>query len=162
MNLSPSAQKVQRALQEEGLSLQVIELPASTRTAVDAAEAVGCQVGQIVKSLIFRARQTDRPVLVLASGANRVDEKIIGRLLSEPITKANADFVRERTGFAIGGVPPVGHLQAMLTFIDQDLLQYDEIWAAAGTPHAVFRLTPDDLVRITTGSIVHIAPGGEA
>jgi prolyl-tRNA editing enzyme YbaK/EbsC (Cys-tRNA(Pro) deacylase) len=162
MNLSPSAQKVQRTLQEKGLSLQVVELPASTRTAVDAAKAVGCQVGQIVKSLIFRARQTDRPILVLTSGANRVDEKIIGRLLSEPITKADADFVRERTGFAIGGVPPVGHLQAMLTFIDQDLLQYDEIWAAAGTPHAVFRLTPDDLVRITAGSTVHIAPGGRA
>lgn len=161
MNLTPSAQKVQRALQEKGLSLQVVELPASTRTALDAAEAVGCQVGQIVKSLIFRTRQSDRPILVLASGANQVDEKKIGKLLSEPITKADANFVRERTGYAIGGVPPVGHLQGMPTFIDQDLLQYDEIWAAAGTPHAVFRLTPDDLVRITAGSIAHVAPGVE-
>jgi prolyl-tRNA editing enzyme YbaK/EbsC (Cys-tRNA(Pro) deacylase) len=157
MKLSPSAQRVQLALQKKGLSLQVVELPASTRTATEAANAIGCQVGQIVKSLVFRTRESNRPILVLASGANRVDESQIGSLLSEQISKADADFVRERTGFAIGGVPPVGHLEAMPTFIDQDLLDYDEIWAAAGTPHAVFRLTPSDLSGITAGHVVKIA-----
>jgi prolyl-tRNA editing enzyme YbaK/EbsC (Cys-tRNA(Pro) deacylase) len=157
MNLSPSAQRVQRALQEKGLSLQVIELPDSTRTAVEAAQAIGCQVGQIVKSLVFRTTESEQPVLVLASGSNRVDEKSIAALLSEPVTRADAGFVRERTGFAIGGVPPVGHVEAMPTFIDQDLLQYAELWAAAGTPHAVFRLTPDDLIRITAGQVARIA-----
>jgi prolyl-tRNA editing enzyme YbaK/EbsC (Cys-tRNA(Pro) deacylase) len=157
MNLSPSAQRVQRALQEKGLSLQVVELPDSTRTAVEAAQAIGCQVGQIVKSLVFRTTESEQPVLVLASGANRVDEKRITALLSEPITRADAGFVRERTGFAIGGVPPMGHVEAMPTFIDQDFLQYAELWAAAGTPHAVFRLTPDDLIRITAGRVAHIA-----
>jgi prolyl-tRNA editing enzyme YbaK/EbsC (Cys-tRNA(Pro) deacylase) len=161
MNLSPSAQRVQHALQEKGLSLQVIELPASTRTAVEAAQAVGCQVGQIVKSLIFRATESDRPVLVLASGANRVDEQRIAALLSEPVARADADFVRERTGYAIGGVPPVGHLETMPAFIDQDLLDYNEIWAAAGTPHAVFRLTPSDLTRITAGRVARIATQGK-
>jgi prolyl-tRNA editing enzyme YbaK/EbsC (Cys-tRNA(Pro) deacylase) len=157
MNLSPSAQRVQRALQEKGLSLQVIELPDSTRTAVEAAQAIGCQVGQIVKSLVFRTTESEQPILVLTSGANRVDEKSITALISEPVTRADAGFVRERTGFAIGGVPPVGHVEAMPTFIDQDFLQYAELWAAAGTPHAVFRLTPDDLIRITAGQVARIA-----
>jgi prolyl-tRNA editing enzyme YbaK/EbsC (Cys-tRNA(Pro) deacylase) len=157
MKLSPSAQRVQLALQEKDLSLQVVELPASSRTAVEAADAIGCQVGQIVKSLVFRTSKSNRSILVLASGANRVDENQIGTLLCEQIVKADADFVRERTGFAIGGVPPVGHLEAMLTFIDQDLLKYNEIWAAAGTPHAVFRLTPSDLTRITAGHVANIA-----
>lgn len=156
MNLSPSAQRVQSALKEKGVPLQVIELPSSTRTAVEAAQAVGCQVGQIVKSLIFRTSENNQPILVLASGANRVDESRIGILLSEQVSKADADFVRERSGFAIGGVPPLGHLETMPTFIDQDLLDYDEIWAAAGTPHAVFRLTPDDLIRITSGDVIRI------
>lgn len=162
MNLSPSAQRVQRALQEKGLSLQVVELPDSTRTALEAAQAIGCQVGQIVKSLVFRTSQGQQPVLVLASGANRVDEKIIAALLAEPVSRADADFVRERTGFAIGGVPPVGHLKAMPAFIDKDLLQFGELWAAAGTPHAVFRLTPDDLIRITAGRVIRTAPQDRA
>lgn len=162
MNLSPSAERVQRALQEKGLSLRVVELPASTRTAVEAARAVGCQVGQIVKSLVFRTTESNQPVLVLASGANRVDEEKLGALLSEPVAKADADFVRERSGFAIGGVPPVGHLDAILTFIDEDLLQYDELWAAAGTPHAVFRLTPNDLTRVTGGGVIQIVSQDEA
>jgi prolyl-tRNA editing enzyme YbaK/EbsC (Cys-tRNA(Pro) deacylase) len=156
MTLSLSAQKVQDALAELGLSLQVVELPGSTRTAVEAAQAVGCQVGQIVKSLVFRGTQSDKPVLVVASGANRVDEARLGEILGEPTGKADADYVRLRTGFAIGGVPPVGHTEPLAIFIDQDLLQYGEIWAAAGTPHAVFCLTPADLVRITGGRVVQI------
>jgi prolyl-tRNA editing enzyme YbaK/EbsC (Cys-tRNA(Pro) deacylase) len=123
---------------------------------VEAAQAVGCQVGQIVKSLIFKGRQSGKPVLVIASGPNRVNEKRVGELFGEPIEKANADFVRQHTGFAVGGVPPVGHLEPLQTFIDEDLLQYDEIWAAAGTPHAVFCLTPKDLMAMTSGEITSI------
>jgi prolyl-tRNA editing enzyme YbaK/EbsC (Cys-tRNA(Pro) deacylase) len=154
--LSTSAQKVQDALEALGVSLQVVELPGSTRTAVEAAQAIGVQVGQIVKSLIFKSKRTQRPILVIASGTNRVKEKKIEALIDEPLGKADADFVREQTGFAIGGVPPVGHTQPIQTFIDEDLLQYEEIWAAAGTPHAVFCLTPDELIRITTGTLVDI------
>jgi prolyl-tRNA editing enzyme YbaK/EbsC (Cys-tRNA(Pro) deacylase) len=154
--LSPSAQKVQEALAKMGLSLQVVELPGSTRTAVEAAQAIGCQVGQIVKSLVFKAKRSGRPLLVAASGPNRVDERKIEALIAEPLGKADAEFVRQRTGFVIGGVPPVGHSEQLETFIDQDLMQYDEIWAAAGTPHAVFRLSPADLVKITGGRVIDL------
>ncbi len=155
MELSTSAKKVQDALDAFGMKLQVVELPASTRSAVEAAQAVGCRLEQIVKSLIFRSR-SDRAVLVIASGSNRVNEKKVGELLGEPIGKADADFVRQQTGFAIGGVPPVGHTQPPVTFIDEDLLKLDEIWAAAGTPNAVFRLTPAELVKITSGRVIKI------
>ncbi len=154
--LSSSAQRVQDALNQLGLVLKVVELPDSTRTAADAAQAIGCEVAQIAKSLIFRARQSNRPVLVIASGINRVNEKSIAAVLGEKISKADADFVRGRTGFVIGGVPPVGHLEPVETFLDQDLWQFDEIWAAAGTPHAVFRLTPDKLERATSGKVIDI------
>ena len=156
MTLSASAQKVQDALAELGMTLQVVELPGSTRTAVEAAQAVGCQVGQIVKSLVFRAAQSDRPVLVVASGANRVNETRLEPLLGEPIGKADADYVRQRTGFAIGGVPPLAHAEPLQIFIDQDLLQYREIWAAAGTPHAAFCLTPAELLKMTGGTVIQI------
>jgi prolyl-tRNA editing enzyme YbaK/EbsC (Cys-tRNA(Pro) deacylase) len=136
--------------------MQVVELPGSTRTALEAAQAVGCQVGQIVKSLIFKSRRSLQPVLVLASGANRVDERKIEALIGEPLGKADADFVRQQTGFVIGGVPPVGHPQQLQSFIDQDLLEHAELWAAAGTPHAVFRLRPQDLVSITGGQVADI------
>lgn len=155
--LSKSAQKVQQALKRYGLELEVIELPLSTRTAPEAARAIGCQVGQIVKSLVFKTQNTKRPILVIASGSNRVHEHLIGNYLGEPITKADADFVRQQTGFAIGGVPPVGHSQKLITFIDQDLAQYEEIWAAAGTPHAVFCLTFEDLAKITAGKVISVA-----
>jgi prolyl-tRNA editing enzyme YbaK/EbsC (Cys-tRNA(Pro) deacylase) len=155
--LSASAKKVQSALHALGLDLQVVELPGSTRTAQEAAQAVGCEVGQIVKSLVFKAKRSGKPVLVVASGANRVDERRVEALLGEPLGKADADFVRLHTGFVIGGVPPVGHTEKLDTYIDQDLLQYELIWAAAGTPHAVFRLTPADLVRMTGGTVAQIA-----
>jgi prolyl-tRNA editing enzyme YbaK/EbsC (Cys-tRNA(Pro) deacylase) len=154
--LSPAAQKVQQALSARGLTLQVIELPQSTRTSPEAAAAVGCSVGQIVKSIVFRAAHTDRVVLVLTSGANRVSESAVTALLGEPLAKANADFVRTRTGFVIGGVAPVGHAEPPVTFIDEDLLQYDEIWAAAGTPNAVFKLTPDELQHISEGHVARV------
>ena len=155
--LSPSAQKVQNALTELGFTLHVVELPDSTRTALEAAQAVGCQVGQIVKSLVFKAKHSERPILVIASGSNRVNEKAIEAHIGEPLGKADADFVRQRTGFVIGGVPPVGHTEPLETFIDQDLLQYGEVWAAAGTPNAVFRLNPADLPRMTGGRVIRLA-----
>lgn len=157
--LSPSAQKVQDALQIFGLSLQVVELPASTRTSAEAAQAAGCAVGQIAKSIIFRAVQSNRPVLVITSGSNRVEERKITALLGEPIGKADAEFVRQRTGFVIGGVPPLGHSERLVTFIDQDLLQYAEVWGAAGTPNAIFRLTPQTLVQITGGQVADVRQG---
>lgn len=156
MELSASARKVQDALNNFGMRLQVVELPASTRSAVEAAQAIGCRVNQIAKSLIFRGSHTGRPVLVIASGANRVNEKALGEALGEPLGKADADFVRQRTGFAIGGVPPVGHAEPPVTFIDEDLLKLEDIWAAAGTPNAVFRLSPADLVKITNGRVIKI------
>lgn len=154
--LSPSAQKVQDALSELGLSLQVVELPGSTRTAVEAAQAVGCQVGQIVKSLVFKGKRSERPILVIASGVNRVDEHLLENLIGEPLGKADAEFVRQHTGFAIGGVPPLGHAEPLTTFIDKDLLNYEVVWAAAGTPHAVFQLDPADLARMAGGQVVEI------
>jgi len=156
MNLSSSALKVQQALHALGMQLEVIELPDSTRTSQEAAQALGCQVGQIAKSIIFQVITSHRPILVIASGSNRVNEKVIAELIGETIGKADADFVRSRTGFVIGGVPPVGHIECLETFIDQDLLRYREIWAAAGTPHAVFRLTPDDLLRMTNGLVIKV------
>jgi prolyl-tRNA editing enzyme YbaK/EbsC (Cys-tRNA(Pro) deacylase) len=151
---SPSAQKVQAVLGED---FQVLEFDESTRTAADAAAAIGCTVGQIAKSLIFRAKESGRPVLAIASGSVRVDEKRLSALLGEDIGRADAAFVREQTGFAIGGVPPVGHRTRPLIYIDETLLGFDSIWAAGGTPNSVFRLLPDDLVRLTGGTIAAIA-----
>jgi Cys-tRNA(Pro) deacylase len=154
--LKSSAQRVQEALQGHGLSCEVVQMQDTTRSAEDAARAVGCEVGQIVKSLIFEGKQSHQPVLVVTSGANRVNEKTIGQKLAESIKMASPEFVREMTGFAIGGVPPIGHRHALKIFIDEDLLQYEEIWAAAGTPHAVFKLTPEDLKTITNGNVISV------
>jgi prolyl-tRNA editing enzyme YbaK/EbsC (Cys-tRNA(Pro) deacylase) len=154
--LTATAQRVQHALKALGLACQVVELPASTRSAVEAAQAIGCRVGQIAKSLVFRGLSTNRPVLAIVSGANRVDEERLRELIAEPVAKADAEYVRQRTGFSIGGVPPVGHVELLTCLIDEDLLRYDAIWAAAGTPRAVFRLTPVDLQRITGGRVVSV------
>lgn len=156
VELSPSAQTVQQALQSLGYSYEVVQLPVSARTAIQAADAIGCHVGQIVKSLVFKAKRSGTPILVIASGENRVKEERIEDLIDEPLGKADAEFVRQQTGFAIGGVPPVGHIGHIRTFIDQDLLQYEEIWAAAGTPNAVFRLHANSLVPMTGGQVVRI------
>jgi prolyl-tRNA editing enzyme YbaK/EbsC (Cys-tRNA(Pro) deacylase) len=155
--LSASARKVQQALETHGLSLEVVELRESTRTSREAAQALGCGVGQIAKSLVFRGARSGKPILVIASGSNRVNEGKLAELAGESAEKADADFVREATGFSIGGVPPVGHLRELVIYIDRDLLQYGEIWAAAGTPHAVFRLNSADLARITGGKVSAIA-----
>jgi len=155
--LSSSAQKIQDILHTRGFNNQVVELAASTRTAKDAAQAVGCEVAQIVKSLVFKGKQTQKAVFVVVSGSNRVNEKKLSTLIDEPIEKADADFVRQKTGFAIGGVAPLGHATALETYIDEDLLRYETIWAAAGTPFAVFQLTPKDLQEMTGGQVVSIA-----
>lgn len=155
--LAKSAQSVQDTLMKKGLTCKVVELPESTRTAQEAATAIGCEVAQIVKSLIFKTRMSQRPVLILASGPNRVNEKRIESLLGEQIIKADADFTREVTGFAIGGIPPIGHKQRIeFTFIDEDLLKFEEIWAAAGTPNAVFSLKGKDLIEMTKGNVINI------
>ena len=155
-NLSPSAQKIQDQLKSLGYEYTVIEHAESTRTAQEAADRAGCELGQIVKSLIFKGRDSGNPVLVLTSGANRVDEKRISGYAGEAIGRADADFVRAVTGFAIGGVPPVGHLQKMETYIDEDFLQYPIIWAAAGTPNAIFELKTEDLQKMTDGNVVQV------
>ena len=154
--LSPSAQKVQDALRALGFDLTVIEHTESTRTAQEAADRVGVTLGQIVKSLIFKGKVSDKPILVLTSGANRVDEKRIKAYAGEKITRADADFVRAVTGYAIGGVPPIAHVQQMETYLDEDLMQYDLIWAAAGTPNAVFELSPSTLQKMTQGQVVRV------
>ena len=147
---------MQAALDKFGLELKVIELPDSTRTAQEAAKAIGCTVGQIAKSLIFKGKTSQNPILIIASGPNRVNENAIKEYAGEELVKADARFVLEQTGFAIGGIPPVGHKTPIITFIDEDLMLYDEIWAAAGTPNAVFKLTPEILVDITKGRVIKV------
>jgi prolyl-tRNA editing enzyme YbaK/EbsC (Cys-tRNA(Pro) deacylase) len=155
-DLSSSASRVQAALRLMGKAFEVVELPARTRTAQEAAEAVGCQVGQIAKSLVFTARASGRAILVIISGAHRVDVSKIEALVGEPVALADPDVVRRTTGFAIGGVPPLGHLQPLTTFLDASLRDHDLVWAAAGTPHAVFALKAEDLPRLTGGGFVDV------
>jgi prolyl-tRNA editing enzyme YbaK/EbsC (Cys-tRNA(Pro) deacylase) len=154
--LSRSAQRVQDTLTGLGFEFSVTELPESTRSAREAARAVGCELGQIAKSLVFSGKESGEAILVIASGANRVDEAKLSAEAGEPVRISNAEDVRRRTGYAIGGVPPVGHITPLTTFIDEDLLGYDEVWAAAGTPNAVFRLKPADLVEMTVGRVIKI------
>jgi len=154
--LSPSAQKVQDALTNLGYSYVVLESEVHTRTAQQAADRVGCKLGQITKSLIFKGLTSGKPILVLTSGENRVDEAHISQLTGESITRADPEFVRNVTGFAIGGIPPIAHVQSMETYIDEDLLQYETIWAAAGTPNSLFELIPDTLKTMTGGRIVKV------
>ena len=155
--LSARAQQVQDALRALGVDAEVRELPASTRTAAEAAASLGCEQRQIAKSLLFRTLTTDRGVLVVASGANRVNERAVEELVGEPVELAHPDFVKALTGYAVGGVPPVAHAHPLEILIDEDLMTLDELWAAAGTPHAVFPLTPGQLRHITRGRVAAIA-----
>lgn len=157
MSLKPSVGKVQQALKSMGLGAEVMEFPKSTRTAVEAAAAIGTTVGQIAKSLVFMAG--DEPVLVIASGANRVDVEKVHRLLGEKIIRPDAETVRRVTGFSIGGVPPVGHRERLRTLVDEDLLDFTVVYAAAGTPNAVFAVSPTDLVGITEAEVANIKEG---
>jgi len=154
--LSNSAQKVRDTLRASGIQDVVTELPDSTRTAPEAAQAIGCHVGQIVKSLVFRTKKSRQPILVLASGSNRVEEKKLELLIKEPLGKADANFVKQVTGFSIGGVPPVGHENQISTYMDEDLLAYETVWAAAGTPHAVFPIAPSTLAQITNAQVCNL------
>jgi prolyl-tRNA editing enzyme YbaK/EbsC (Cys-tRNA(Pro) deacylase) len=155
--LAPAAQRVQEQLRAAGSPCEVVMRATTARSSAEAAAAIGCTVAQIAKSLVFRAKSSGRAVLVVASGSNRVDEAKIAAALGEPIGKADADFVRDRTGYAIGGVAPVGHDRSVRIFIDADLQRYAEIWAAGGHPHAVFKLTPAELERLTRGTVIAVA-----
>jgi prolyl-tRNA editing enzyme YbaK/EbsC (Cys-tRNA(Pro) deacylase) len=156
---SPSVQRVRRALDEAGVSSAIVELPGAARTATAAAAFLGCEVAQIANSLVFRAQRSDAAVLVMSSGACRVDLELLSAALGEQAVKADALFVRERTGFAIGGVPPVGHVAPLRTFVEHSLARHAALWAAAGHPHTVFRLSYDELLRITGGTPVSAALG---
>jgi prolyl-tRNA editing enzyme YbaK/EbsC (Cys-tRNA(Pro) deacylase) len=154
--LNPSAKKIQDTLLSLGFDCTVIEFQESTRTAQEAAERVGCTLGQIVKSLVFKGQESGKPILVLTSGSNRVDEKRIGTYAGEAIGRADPDFVRTVTGFAIGGVPPMGHASQLETYLDEDLLQYATIWGAAGTHNAVFEMPASALQKMTGGQVVQV------
>lgn len=149
-------EKVGLTLAKLGHGYRPVVLPKSAGTSAQAAEALGCDVAQIAKSLVFRGKESGRGVLVVASGVNRVDEKRLGRTIGEKIQKPDADFVREVTGFSIGGVPPVGLARALETIIDEDLLQYQVVWAAAGNPKAVFSLDPKNLESMTGGRVTRV------
>jgi Cys-tRNA(Pro) deacylase len=155
--MHPSALKVADAAQALGVPIEVVEFDQTTRTAEAAAAAIGCTVGQIVKSLCFMVN--DRPVMALVSGNNRLDEKKLAALQNtgrKKVKRADADQVRQATGFAIGGVPPFGHAQPMTIYLDEDLFHYETVWAAAGTPHTVFALTPVQLRDSTNGTIADL------
>ena len=155
--MHPTARKVAEAATALDLSITIKEFDAGTRTAEDAAKAIGCTVAQIVKSLLFVV--DGRPTMALVSGANRLDEKKLAgacEVSRKKVKRSDAETAREATGFAIGGVPPFGHPRRLPTYIDQDLMQFDLIWAAAGTPNAVFSIRPQDLVRVTAGTVVHL------
>jgi len=154
MPLSIKSQMVQKALEEHHLALEVVELDASTRTAQDAANAVGCEIGQICKSLVFRSGED--PVLFLVSGKNQLNVSQVSAELGMPLEKADADFTKQKTGFAIGGVPPVAHATPLVTYIDRTLLSYNQIWAAAGTPHSVFKLDSSLLLPLTGGKVIDV------
>jgi prolyl-tRNA editing enzyme YbaK/EbsC (Cys-tRNA(Pro) deacylase) len=149
--LSDSARRVQEALRALGLDCTITEHASSARTSQEAAEVLGCAVAQIAKSLVFRALASGGPVLVVASGANRVDERKVGALVGEPIGRADANFVREATGYAIGGIPPVGHARPIPTWVDADLLAHEVVYAAGGTPNALFAIASRELLRVCGG-----------
>jgi prolyl-tRNA editing enzyme YbaK/EbsC (Cys-tRNA(Pro) deacylase) len=149
--------KVQAVLAAAGLTSRVQVLPSSARTAQEAADAIGCPVARIAKSLLFRSERTAHPVLVVACGTNQVDVAKLATRLGEPIGKADASYVREQTGYAIGGVPPFAHLRAIETYLDLDLFRHETVWAAAGSPFSVFEIAPHDLERISRGERLDIA-----
>ncbi|MDO6386464.1 MULTISPECIES: YbaK/EbsC family protein [unclassified Uliginosibacterium] len=145
----PNARRIQQLLDEAGVSTTVVEFEQPTRTSAEAAEAVGCSVAEIAKSIVFRGKQSDQAVVVIASGENRVCEKKVAALVGETLGRADADFVRTATGYVIGGVAPLGHAQPVRLVMDADLLRFERLWAAAGTPFSVFPLSPAQLASLT-------------
>ncbi len=156
-NLKASSQRVQDYLLQHGAHFVVRELPDSTRSAEEAARALGCDTAQIAKSLIFKDAQSGRPVLVVASGSNRVCADKIAAATGLKLAKADAKFVREQVGYAIGGVPPVAHTDKVITLLDPDLKRFATLWAAAGTPNSVFELSAEELGSLTAGRWVELA-----
>ncbi len=154
--LTESSQLVQDKLQQLGYDNEIVQLADSARTAQEAADALGCEIAQIAKSIIFRVKTTNEPLLIVASGVNRINEKAIAKQLGVKLGKADATFVREKTGFVIGGVPPLGHQTLVRTLIDEDLFLHETIWAAAGHPKTVFRLTPAQLKEMTGGQVASV------
>jgi prolyl-tRNA editing enzyme YbaK/EbsC (Cys-tRNA(Pro) deacylase) len=154
--LSPTSKRFQDYLISHGFSNKLVEFPEGTKTSADAARAIGCKIEQIAKSIVFVGKNTRQPILVIASGPNRINEKKIESLISEPIEKADANFVREQTGFSIGGVPPIGHAKKLNIFIDEDLMKFEEIWSAGGTPNTVFKLTSEELLEMTRGQVINV------
>ena len=152
--LHPNAARVQAALAAAGVRARVVQFAASTRTAEEAAAAIGTSVAQIAKSLVFVAGR--QPVLVITSGANRVSTEKLAALLDAPVRRADADTVKAQTGYPVGGVPPVAHTAPLRVLVDQDLLRFDEIWAAAGTPNSVFAVAPADLLRVAGGAVADV------
>jgi len=155
-DLPASAQRVHEALSRQGLDSRLVELPVAARTSQQAADALGVEVGRIAKSLVFRAVTSSSAVLVIAAGDRRVDERRVAAALGEPIERATPEFVRAHTGFAIGGVAPVGHPRSLATFVDASLRRFDQVWAAGGTPHCVFPIAPADLVIASGGREIEI------
>lgn len=155
-DLPKSALRVQQAAADLGLAIDIATMEMSTRTAEDAATACGCAVGQIVKSLVFRTRTGNHPVLLLVSGSNRVDESVVRETIGDELVRPDANFVRERTGYAIGGIPPFGHDERLDTYMDRDLLEYETVWAAAGTPTTVFSVSSRALRDATAARVIAV------
>ncbi len=155
-DLPDAAQRVAAAAQKLGLSIEIAIMPDTTRTAEDAAAACGCRVGQIVKSLVFTGAESGRDLLLLVSGDNRVDEAGVAAHLGEALERPRGAHVRKVTGFAIGGIPPFGHDAPLSTYIDEDLLKHDVVWAAAGTPNAVFSCAPHALRDATGAQVISV------
>lgn len=154
--MKPNSKKIKDFLESKSVQSEVKEIPESTRTSKEAAEAIGCSVSEIAKSIIFKS-ETGKPILVIASGPSRINEKTIGEKVGEKLSKASPEFVKEKTGFPIGGVPPIYHNEKIETFFDKDLLNFKEIWAAAGTPNSVFKIHPEELVRISDATVTAIS-----
>jgi prolyl-tRNA editing enzyme YbaK/EbsC (Cys-tRNA(Pro) deacylase) len=155
-DLKPASQRVADAARAVGLDVRIVTHAQSTRTAEEAAAACGCDVGQIVKSLVFRGKASGAPILLLVSGRNRVDEKAVAASIGEALKRPDATYVRDVTGFAIGGIPPLGHASPLKTFIDRDLLAYPAVWAAAGTPESVFEVDPKALAAAVTATTIAV------
>ena len=155
--LKSSSKKVADFLESKGIRAVVREIPESTRTSAEAARAIGCDISEIAKSIVFRGMETGKPYIVLAQGSSKINEEKVEKETGEKVTKADAEFAREQTGFAIGGIPPFGRSAKIKTFIDRNLMKHKEIWAAAGTPNSVFSISPDDLIRITEGNVAEVS-----
>ncbi len=156
MDLPKSAQRFHQAALQAGLDIEIMDMPDSTRTAQEAAAACGCGVGQIVKSLVFSGRTSKSPYLLLVSGENRVNVDATAKIIGEPLDRPDADYVRAYTGYAIGGIPPLGFDAPIKTWIDKDLLQYDRVFAAAGTPRCIFGADPQALARAANAQTITV------